>query len=188
LYSLAIHKEATIRDLVVIVGDRNIWNFEWRQSLFQWEEVNVIQLVESLEGVRLNNVEDGWRWCSDPEGGFSVKSAFDSISKEIVVVPLLPSFEAKILNDIWASPTPSKVIAFSWQLLHDRVPTKVNLRLRGVLPHTSGDNCVWCCASRESATHLFLHCKMAIEVWYGIFKWLGVFVVVPLTSFIFSVA
>jgi hypothetical protein len=115
----------------------------------------------------------------DPEGGFSIKSAFDSISKEIVLVPTLPSFEAKIFNNIWASPTPSKVIDFSWQLLHDRVPTKDNLLLRGVLPRTSGDNCVWCNDLRESTSHLFLHCNMALVVWYGIFKWLGVVIVVP---------
>jgi hypothetical protein len=30
-----------------------------------------------------------------------------------------------------------------------------------------------------SACHLFLHCKVALVVWYEIFKWLGVVIVMP---------
>ncbi|WJX96105.1 hypothetical protein P8452_77351 [Trifolium repens] len=71
------------------------------------------------------------------------------------------------------------VLAFSWQLLYDRVPTKENLRLRRVIPNDLVDNCVWCGDSRETSTHLFLHCKLALGVWYQIFKWLGVIIVVP---------
>ncbi|CAJ2631518.1 unnamed protein product [Trifolium pratense] len=85
-----------------------------------------------------------------------------------------------VFGKIWESPAPSKVIAFSWQLLYDRVPTKVNLLLRGVIHHGGGEgNCVWCVDFRESSSHLFLRCKMALEVWYAIFKWLGVVIVMP---------
>jgi hypothetical protein len=71
------------------------------------------------------------------------------------------------------------VIAFSWQLLFDRVPTLVNLRSRGVLPPSSSFNCVGCGDLPESSSHLFLHCKSALVVWYSVFSWLGVVLVVP---------
>jgi hypothetical protein len=108
-----------------------------------------------------------------------VKSAYESLAKELVVGPILPVLEAKIFKDIWCSPAPSKLIVFSWQLLHDRVPTKDNLILRVILPHGNDGLCVWCRSVRESSTHLFLHCKVASAVWYGIFRWLGVVIVMP---------
>jgi hypothetical protein len=83
----------------------------------------------------------------------------------------------KFFSNIWESPAPSKVVAFSWQLLYDCLPTKDNLLRRGVLQHGSGDNCVLCDLHPESAKHLFLHSLTAHRVWYEIFYWLGVVIV-----------
>jgi hypothetical protein len=113
------------------------WNFHWRRALFQWKEDSVAQLVALFESVELNSNEDKWRWGLYPERHFLVKTAFDSISKEIVEGSNLNLLEKKIFHNIWNSPAPSKVVAFSWQLLYDRVPTKENLLLRGVLQHRS---------------------------------------------------
>jgi hypothetical protein len=79
----------------------------------------------------------------------------------------------------WECLIPSKVVAFSWQLFHDRIPTRVNLFRRGVLNQASGVNYVWCVHSPESANQLFLHCNLAHRVWYEVFKWLGVVIVMP---------
>jgi hypothetical protein len=166
LFSLSTHKEATIKDLVRFEGDCRSWNFDWRRNLFLWEEEKVAQLVLALEDARLSNLVDSWRWKLDPEGIFSVKVAFESLSLEIAPGPILPSFEARVFNNIWASPAPSKVIVFSWQLLYNRIPTKDNLVLRGVLPPGSGANCNWCIGVGESASHLFLHCRSVLVVWY----------------------
>ncbi|GAU45531.1 hypothetical protein TSUD_400780 [Trifolium subterraneum] len=80
---------------------------------------------------------------------------------------------------LWDNPATSKVIVFSLQLPYDRVPTKVNLRLRGIIPLESSSNCVWCLEIGESSSHLFIHCKVALFVWYEIFKWLGVVTIIP---------
>jgi hypothetical protein len=118
-------------------------------------------LLEVLDTASFSNDVDSWRWLLSPDGCFSVISAYYSLSKELVVGSNLQVFEAKIFGDIWHSPVPSKVIAFSWQLLHDRVPTKDNIFLRGILPQGNDGLCVWCGSVREFASHLFLHCKMA---------------------------
>jgi hypothetical protein len=68
-FSLTIYKDATIRDVVVPEGDQKSWNFEWRRSLFQWEEEKVSQLLAALEDVRLTNLEDRWHWKLDPDFG-----------------------------------------------------------------------------------------------------------------------
>jgi hypothetical protein len=117
------------------------------------------------------------------DGVFSVKSAVESLAKELVVVEPLPLFEVSILAKIWESPAPSKVIVFSWQLLYDRVPTKSNLLKRGVLHHGDHGNCVWCLNCIENSQHLFLHCKVAMFVWYEVFRWLGVVLVMPPSIF-----
>ncbi|GAU20198.1 hypothetical protein TSUD_352620 [Trifolium subterraneum] len=186
LFSLSLQRDACVSEVVVREEEETLsWNLTWRRRLFQWEEDSLNQLVASLGSVRLSNVDDKWRWSCDPDGVFSVKSTYDSISKELTVGPTLPQFQALIFKKIWDSPTPSKVIVFSWQLLHDRVPTKVNLRLRGILPIESSCNCVWCPNIGESASHLFLHCKVALDIWYEVFRWLGVIIIIPPTSVYF---
>ncbi|MCI17694.1 F-box family protein, partial [Trifolium medium] len=169
--------------MVELEGESRRWNLHWRRALFQWEEDSVLELVESLENVSFSLEEDKWRWSLNPDGCFSVKSAFDALSRELVMGPNLNPWEAKKFKCIWDSPAPSKVIAFSWKLLYDRVPTKENLLVRGVIQQHMGGSCVWCDVAPESSSRLFLHCKMAHVVWYEIFKWLGVVIVMPSNLF-----
>ncbi|CAJ2643641.1 unnamed protein product [Trifolium pratense] len=89
-----------------------------------------------------------------------------------------------IFDHIWDSPAPSKVIAFSWQLLHDRIPTRSNLAVRGILVADVPWECVGCVGSVESSIHLFLHCPSALKVWYDIFRWLGLVIVIPPSLFL----
>ncbi|MCH79823.1 LINE-1 reverse transcriptase like [Trifolium medium] len=178
LFLLSLQKEATVNELLEVEDDSRVWKFAWRRRLYTWEEEDVGRLQTYLANVTMSLEEDKWRWDLDPDGGFSVSSAYEDISKELVLGPTLSHFEAAMFKHLWKSPAPSKVIAFSWRLFYDRVPTKDNLCLRGILP-TSGGGCIWCGIESEMSSHLFLHCKVALEVWYEIFKWLGVVIVVP---------
>jgi mannosylglycoprotein endo-beta-mannosidase len=182
LFSLSLQKEVMVGDLLKVDEERRWWALTWRRHLFQWEEERVNLLLASLENVLLTVDEDDWEWSLNPGDGFSVKSAYDALVgiKDVVT---LSDYELKIFSNIWESPAPSKVVAFSWKLLYDRLPTKDNLLRRGVLPFGSGENCVWCGFSPETSNHLFLHCSMAHKVWYDIFKWLGVVIVMPSNIF-----
>jgi hypothetical protein len=64
------------------------------------------------------------------------------------------------------------------------IPSKDNLLSRGLLHQPGGAICDWCCEASESSLHLFLHCKVAMVLWYEIFKWLGVVIVMPHNLFI----
>ncbi|MCH82598.1 F-box family protein [Trifolium medium] len=172
-----------VSDVGVFDGDRWSWRLNWRRSLFQWEMDSVSNILAILDTFRPSLAADKWWWNFASDGCFSVKSAFDSISKDLIDVPPLTTLEVRTFSKIWESPAPSKVIVFSWQLLYDRVPTKSNLLARGILSQQEGANCVWCNVCRESSTHLFLHCKVALGVWYELFRWLGVVVVMPPTLF-----
>jgi hypothetical protein len=83
-----------------------------------------------------------------------------------------------VLSHIWESPAPSKIIAFSWQLLLDRIPTRTNLEKRGMLPVGAPWECLGCVGMGENSTHLFLHCPCVIWVWGEIFKWLGISIII----------
>jgi mannosylglycoprotein endo-beta-mannosidase len=178
LFSLSLQKDACIGELLLADGERRRWNFNWRRNLFQWEVDRVNVLVGLLVNVNLSHLEDGWIWKANPEEGFSVKSAYDMLMVG-VVTNNLTTFELKVFSDIWESPAPSKVVAFSWQLFHNRIPSRVNLFRRGVLNLAAEVNCVWCVHYPESANHLFLHCNLAHRVWYEVFKWLGLVIVMP---------
>lgn len=46
--------------------------------------------------------------------------------------------EVKVFSQIWRSLAPSKVVAFSWKVLLNRIPTRINLSRRNVVP----SNCI----------------------------------------------
>jgi hypothetical protein len=179
LYSLSNHKESKIEEFFVREGDGNRWCFSWRRALFQWELDLLDRLVEVLEPVILTLVDDVWRWVPDPDGLFSVSSTYKYLANELRIMDDLDPDVAWIFEHIWDSPAPSKVIAFSWQLLYDKIPTRSNLFLRRILPPDASRDCVGCVGNVESSTHLFLHCPSSILIWYEIFRWLGIVIVIP---------
>jgi hypothetical protein len=141
-----------------------------------------MQLFVLLDPVLLNFEVDRWCWKINPVDGFSVKSAFDFLV-DLESEPNRSEFELEVFAKIWESPAPSKVIALSWRLLYDLLPTKDNLRSRGVVQNPMDGNCCWCNLCPETSNHLFLHCSVAHRVWCEIFKWLGVVIVMPANSF-----
>ncbi|MCH82363.1 LINE-1 reverse transcriptase like [Trifolium medium] len=108
LFSISLQKHACVREMIVETeADPCFWNFQWRRTLFQWEEETVSQLMVLLDRVTLSNEADLWRWLLDPEGCFSVKSAFALLSRELVVGPMLSPFELKIFirfGKVWHHP------------------------------------------------------------------------------------
>ncbi|CAJ2643030.1 unnamed protein product [Trifolium pratense] len=173
-----------INELCEYDGERWNWTFSWRRALFLWEEELVVRLRDLLATVNLLMEDDGWKWVPDPEGVFSVKSTYLHLVDELRSGEVLEDGKAMIFDHIWDSPAPSKVIAFSWQLLHDRIPTRSNLAVRGILVADVPWECVGCVGSVESSIHLFLHCPSALKVWYDIFRWLGLVIVIPPSLFL----
>jgi len=92
--------------------------------------------------------------------------------------------ERRVFSHIWKSPAPSKVVAFSWKLLHDRIPTKVNLWHMQVLPPDTSVSCVLCEGNVELVNHLFIHCEFAMEVWKGVWRWFEVSLELPPNLFL----
>jgi hypothetical protein len=179
LFSLSLQKGKLVSEVGEVVEGTVVWSLNWRRRLFQWEEDSLANLLASLANILLSSVDDGWRWNVEPDGIFSVKSSYDSLSYALGDLPPPSELEEFAWANIWKSPAPSKLIVFSWQLLHGRLPTKDNLISRRVFCPQEDSSCVWCTFPCESSLHLFLHCNMAHVIWYDIFRWLGVVIVMP---------
>jgi hypothetical protein len=113
-----------------------------------------------------------------------VSSAYNYLAKEFQALEGNDAEVEVVFSQIWESPAPSKVIAFSWQLLYDRIPTRDNLDLRHILAPDAPRVCVGCVGNVETSSHLFLHCPSAISIWNEVFRWLGVEVVMPPNLFV----
>jgi hypothetical protein len=179
LFSLSNQKENLVVDFLVSNGVGSSWSFSWRRNLFQWEKDLVKNLEDLLEAVVLSSEDDSWSWLPDTGNGFSVKSSYKLLTGELMFDEVADLELVEVLNQIWESAAPSKVIAFSWQLLYDRIPTRDNLQVRGILGSEMPWECVGCVGKVESSIHLFLHCPCAMMVWIEIFKWIGVEIVIP---------
>jgi hypothetical protein len=170
-----------VSDIGARNGNSLEWSFEWRRTLFNWEEDLVRDMRELLEGVVISSVEDCWWWMPEEEGVFTVKSAYLVLVKELRAEEVVRGDLLEVFEHLWESPVPSKVIAFSWQLFYDRIPTKSNLQARGIMVADRPWECLGCVGGVETSLHLFLHCPCAMKIWGEIFNWLGVEVVIPPT-------
>ncbi|PNY15940.1 ribonuclease H [Trifolium pratense] len=116
---------------------------------------------------------DKWGWVYNDGGDFTVKSTYWSIINLFVPMEPLGLIESKTFASLWKGLAPSKVIAFAWQLLLDRIPARQNLIRRQITLPVGGQFCVWCGSAPESVMHLFIYCDFARKICTEVFIWLG---------------
>jgi len=110
---------------------------------------------------------DRWQWHLETSHVFSVHSAYNMLTSQ----PTTASTVA--VSALWSKDVPLKVVLLVWRLFRDRLPTKDNLLRRGVISYDSR-LCVAGCDSKETSSHLFLHCNSFGSVWHLISRWLGI--------------
>ncbi|CAJ2663529.1 unnamed protein product [Trifolium pratense] len=110
--------------------------------------------------------------------GFSVKSLYIFLDSVLLHHEQRSPIEYFGFKHIWKSGVRSMVSAIAWQLFLDRIPTRDNLRLRGVI-RPEEERCPVCTAEVETSQHLFLHCRFAAGIWYKLTRWLGVVTILP---------
>jgi hypothetical protein len=179
LFNISTQQDMLIRNMGSWVNGVWRWELLWRRNFFVWEEVLFLELGEVINSVELSEVDDSWTWKPQPDVGFTVKTLYEHLDR--VLLPQqhnLSPFAQVAFKNIWRTAVPSKVSALAWQVFLDRIPTRDNLRKRGIIP--MGENlCPLCGTVGETSNHLFLHCSFAAAVWYALNRWLGVVVVLP---------
>jgi len=132
--------------------------------------------------VRLDR-EDVWWWNLEDDGVFTVSSTYDRLEGLLFPTEVLCDTKLMVFSLLWKSPAPSKVVVFSWKLLLDRIPTKVNLARRRILPEEASNRCVFCDQAGETSSHLFLYCVWTFHVWSLVCGWLEINSITPQTLF-----
>lgn len=89
---------------------------------------------------------------------------------------------SNLFRKFWTCCAPSKVLAFSWKLLLNRLSTYLNLLKRNAFPGTHPCVCVLYVIEQEYACHLFLQCSFTTQVWYFIYRWLDFPFVLPIDN------
>jgi hypothetical protein len=129
------------------------------------------ELIGVLNTVVLTDEEDRWIWKPDPNGGFSVKSTYEVVSIMLMGRREIDNQLASAFKSLWKCTAPSKVLGFSWLLLHSRLPTRDNLSRRHIISQEDSQLCVMCGVEAETPMHLFLYCKVALQVWEIVLNW-----------------
>jgi len=144
------------------------------------EVLNLSHLTVTFIRYSRVDKEDKWSWTLSPDGWYSVKSAYSSLLRGLPATGASEGDTLQAVSRIWKAWVPSKVVVFSWQLLLDRIPTRLNLIRRGVPLPNGGLGCAFCETPSESSVHLFLSCPSILPVWYQVATWLGWEFVIPL--------
>ena len=85
-----------------------------------------MQVLDSISLRR--DTQDGWIWNNNSAIPYSVKEVY------AMLIQQQEQQEADIYSTLWSSLIPSKVNAFGWRLMLNRVQTKDNLVKRGIFP------------------------------------------------------
>ncbi|XP_045797738.1 uncharacterized protein LOC123891913 [Trifolium pratense] len=172
-------------NVVRMVGDGSdtlFWTDPWVDEsplceqfgrLFALSETKLRTVAEmfslgwGMDGAAWAQFSDRWRWQPDPDTGYTVRGVYQ----------LLTTRDSVTMDDadhlIWHPQVPLKVSIFAWRLLRDRLPTKTNLVIRGIIS-SSAQVCVAGCGEAESAHHLFISCSFFGSLWALVCTWIDI--------------
>ncbi|GKV02939.1 hypothetical protein SLEP1_g15313 [Rubroshorea leprosula] len=170
LYSLSTGKDNKIPQMGEWVNGDWKWNLQWRRNLFSWETQQVEELQKDIQDTSLiKGKPDLWEWAHSKDGGYLTGSAYQTLTMEG-----RSDQHGMELQNVWNKLIPNKISAFSWQLLQDKIPTKLNLHKRGIIQALEECKCVMCGKETEDYSHLLIHYKFAWHLWNECFNWWGI--------------
>ncbi|GJR16412.1 RNA-directed DNA polymerase, eukaryota [Tanacetum coccineum] len=109
------------------------------------KEEQFSKLIEDVNSVILSISNDRWIWSLDSSGEFSIKSTRIFIDDHFLLAVGAPTR--------WVSEVPIKINIMAWKVSLDKLPTRLNLSLRGIeIPSIT---CPICSCAGESCSHLF---------------------------------
>ncbi|GJT78799.1 RNA-directed DNA polymerase, eukaryota [Tanacetum coccineum] len=131
LYALELKKGITVADKLI---DASFVASFRRNPRGGVEEEQLHHLVELVGSISLSPSNDRWAWLLGSSGEFSVHSA-----RTFIDDILLP-----FVGDVtrWVKVVPIKVNILAWKVCLDKLPTRLNLSLRGIdIPSIICPNC-----------------------------------------------
>nr|GEU65640.1 RNA-directed DNA polymerase, eukaryota [Tanacetum cinerariifolium] len=150
LYTLECAKHVTV---AAKLSDYSLIDSFRRPPRGGVEEELLLGLIYNVDSVILFNSNDRRVWSLESSSEFSVKTTHSHIG----------DFFSPSVGDPnrWIKIVPIKVNIFSWKVRLDRLPTRINLSLRGIdLPSII---CPICCCTGETCSHLLFTCNVALS-------------------------
>ncbi|CAN1849082.1 Putative ribonuclease H protein At1g65750 [Linum perenne] len=135
------------------VNDLGEWDLD-RIRLVLPDEV--VQQITGILPPSADKGEDSWYWGEEPNGMFSIRSAYCLI---------LQSDRQPLAVDwkkVWRWVGPSRVQHFLWLAMHNKLMTNLERTRRHL---TSNSLCPRCSNHDESVSHVLRDCRFASEVW-----------------------
>jgi len=167
LFYWAKEKECLVRDMVSRGWGVDGRAWMWSHRLFTWEEDSMRECSLWLHNIILQDaVHDTWRWLLDPIHGYTVRGAYTFLTSTGAMVDM------SNVDDVWHNHIPWRSLLV-WRLLRNRIPTKDNMVLPGILPSTDM-SCAFGYGWTESAVDLFIHCTFSGKLWDLVWNWLGI--------------
>ncbi|GKC29022.1 RNA-directed DNA polymerase, eukaryota [Tanacetum coccineum] len=125
------------------------------------ESEQYIDICNRLEMVQLSQMHDRWFWSLVGTGEFSVKSVRNLVDDTLL------HLDSSLTR--WIKMIPIKVNVFVWRVRMDKLPTRLNLSLRGVdIPSIL---CPVCDVVVESTSHILFSCPLARDVLCKVMTW-----------------
>ncbi|GKV51190.1 hypothetical protein SLEP1_g57860 [Rubroshorea leprosula] len=170
LYTLSTGKNNSINQMGGWQNASWVWKLTWRRSLHSWEMQQELELQRLIQEIKIERGKpDVWRWIHSKDGNYSTCSAYQRLTREQG-----SEQQNSKMQKIWNTSIPSKISAFSWQMLQDKIPTKVNLFKRGIIKEIEECKCDLCGMTYEDTSHIFIHCEVSCKLWNACYKWWGI--------------
>ncbi|GJT76979.1 RNA-directed DNA polymerase, eukaryota, reverse transcriptase zinc-binding domain protein [Tanacetum coccineum] len=118
-------------------------------------------LQAAIGNVVLIDQRDSWNWSLDVSHGFSVASVRSLVDARTLDV------DSNATR--WIRCIPNKIKVFLWRLSLNKLPSRVNLDLKGI--DVGSLLCPICQEDVESVNHIFFSCEMAKALWDLFAKW-----------------
>jgi ribonuclease HI len=140
-------------------------NDGWNQNALR---ENLLPLdAEAVTRIPLGKLEDDqWAWAPQRNGVYTVKSAYNLLSREAQNKKDKTESSNAVQGDpwksIWKLHVPPKIQSFWWRVIHDFVPVRNNLKKCHV---EKLSQCVDCGAERETTYHTLVECTFARCFW-----------------------
>lgn len=139
IFLVSAQKRNKVSEMGEWEGEEWRWKLEWRRGWFEWEGSLLTSFMQVLDSISLRrDTQDGWTWNNNSAVPYSVKEVYAMLLQQ------QEQQEPDIFSTLWSSLIPSKVNAFRWRLLLNRVQTKDNLAKWGIIPQGGNLNCGLC--------------------------------------------
>jgi hypothetical protein len=148
------------KNLVSSISDF-ILNGQWHIPPQLSQRFNNLSLLVQQVTIPLEPTQDLLLWKHSDSGEFHLADAYKFIS---------PQFQDLDWSKfLWSPDIPPSKSLLAWRLMHNKMPTAENLKLRGC---AFPSMCSLCCSKEESSFHLFFECQFAVKIWSWFANWL----------------